>query len=53
MSSLITISRGSGTLTFPADFILIGAMNRCPCGYVYGSGRLRTGLSLFKRFQAV
>ncbi len=32
---LVTISRASGTLTFPANFILIGAMNPCPCGY-YG-----------------
>ncbi len=30
---LVTISHASGTLTFPADFILIGAMNPCPCGY--------------------
>jgi len=31
----IVISRSTGTLTFPANFILIGAMNPCPCGY-YG-----------------
>jgi magnesium chelatase family protein len=30
---LITISRASGSITFPANFILIGAMNPCPCGY--------------------
>jgi magnesium chelatase family protein len=29
----VTISRASGTLTFPANFILIGAMNPCPCGW--------------------
>jgi magnesium chelatase family protein len=29
----IMISRTSGTLTFPANFILIAAMNPCPCGY--------------------
>jgi magnesium chelatase family protein len=29
---LITVSRVSGSLTFPAKFILIGAMNPCPCG---------------------
>ena len=31
----VTISRAQGTLTFPASFMLIGAMNPCPCGY-YG-----------------
>ena len=31
----LTIARSSGSLTFPANFILIGAMNPCPCGY-YG-----------------
>ena len=31
----VTISRAQGSLTFPANFMLIGAMNPCPCGY-YG-----------------
>jgi magnesium chelatase family protein len=30
---VVTISRASGTLTFPANFQLIAAMNPCPCGY--------------------
>ncbi|MEQ8676621.1 MAG: YifB family Mg chelatase-like AAA ATPase [Aggregatilineales bacterium] len=30
---LVTISRAKGSLTFPANFLLIGAMNPCPCGY--------------------
>jgi magnesium chelatase family protein len=29
----IAISRASGTMHFPADFILLAAMNPCPCGY--------------------
>ncbi len=29
----VTISRAQGTLTFPANFVLIAAMNPCPCGY--------------------
>ena len=32
---VVTISRAQGTLTFPANFVLIAAMNPCPCGY-YG-----------------
>src|SRR5512136_1749393 len=29
----VTISRASGTLTFPANFQLVAAMNPCPCGW--------------------
>ena len=32
----VTISRASGTLTYPCNFMLIASMNPCPCGY-YGS----------------
>ncbi|MCK5416259.1 YifB family Mg chelatase-like AAA ATPase [Candidatus Parcubacteria bacterium] len=32
---VIYISRAAGTLKFPAKFILISAMNPCPCGF-YG-----------------
>ncbi|MCP4539128.1 MAG: YifB family Mg chelatase-like AAA ATPase [Chloroflexi bacterium] len=32
---IVSISRATGTLTFPARFMFISAMNPCPCGY-YG-----------------
>ena len=38
----VTISRSAGTVTYPANIMLIAAMNPCPCGY-YGhpSGKCR------------
>lgn len=31
---LVTVSRASGTFTFPARFMLIAAQNPCPCGFL-------------------
>jgi len=30
---IVTISRASGAITYPANFILVAAMNPCPCGF--------------------
>ncbi len=30
---VVTISRAQGSLTFPANFMLVGAQNPCPCGF--------------------
>lgn len=30
----VTISRTASTVTYPSQFLLIGAMNPCPCGYL-------------------
>ncbi|MBE6719294.1 MAG: ATP-binding protein [Ruminococcaceae bacterium] len=30
---VVTITRVSGTITYPSDIMLIAAMNPCPCGY--------------------
>jgi magnesium chelatase family protein len=29
----VTVSRASGTMTFPSAFMLVAAMNPCPCGH--------------------
>ena len=30
---VVTISRAQGTITFPSNFMMVAAMNPCPCGY--------------------
>jgi len=30
---IVTISRAQGSLTFPSNFMLVAALNPCPCGY--------------------
>lgn len=36
---IITISRAQGSITFPADFMLIASQNPCPCGYLTDNDR--------------
>ncbi len=31
---VVTLSRASGTIAYPARFMLVAAMNPCPCGYL-------------------
>jgi magnesium chelatase family protein len=33
--NIVTISRAKGTVSYPANFLLVAAANPCPCGY-YG-----------------
>ena len=37
---VVRIARAARTATFPAAFMLVGAMNPCPCGYAGASGRV-------------
>ena len=47
----IRIVRLGGDYTFPADFMLVAAMNPCPCGYYPDLGKCTCSLSKIKRYQ--
>lgn len=51
-SGHIVISRANNSVTFPAKFQLVAAMNPCPCGY-YGDakGRCHCSREQVKRYQ--
>ena len=34
----ITISRAAGAMTFPAEIMLVAALNPCPCGFYTDPG---------------
>lgn len=36
---VVTVSRASGSFTFPAKFTLVAAQNPCPCGYMGDSAK--------------
>jgi magnesium chelatase family protein len=49
---MVTISRARGALSFPANFMLVAAMNPCPCGYFGDSERpCNCSLSSVTRYQ--
>jgi magnesium chelatase family protein len=49
----VTISRARGTVTFPANFMLVAAHNPCPCGYYGDTARACTCTpNMITRYQA-
>ena len=49
---IVTISRATGSLTFPANFVLVAAMNPCPCGYFQDPQKECTcSMSAVQRYQ--
>jgi magnesium chelatase family protein len=49
---IVSISRSAGSLTFPASFTLIAAMNPCPCGYWGDSEKECTcSMTMVSRYQ--
>ncbi len=38
-SGMVTVTRAAATVDFPARFMLVAAMNPCPCGYYGDPGR--------------
>lgn len=52
-SGHITISRAARQADFPARFMLVAAMNPCPCGYLgHPSGKCRCTLDQITRYRA-
>lgn len=48
----IQVARAGGTVAFPADFMLVGAMNPCPCGYYPDTNKCRCSEPQIKRYLA-
>lgn len=46
----IQIARNSGVFTYPADLMLVGAMNPCPCGYFPDRNRCRCTPSEIRQY---
>jgi len=47
---VVTISRVTGSLSFPAAFMLVAAMNPCPCGY-HPAPRCTCAEGMVQRYQ--
>ena len=47
---IVSITRAKGSATFPSDFILVAALNPCPCGY-HGTTKCTCTASQLQRYQ--
>ncbi len=48
----VHLSRTGGNISYPAKFMLVGAMNPCPCGYLPDRNRCRCTESQIKKYQS-
>jgi magnesium chelatase family protein len=49
---VVSISRSAGSLSYPANFILVGSMNPCPCGFYTDPEKECTcSISMVKKYQ--
>jgi magnesium chelatase family protein len=48
---VIRVNRAGGTVTFPADFLLVAAMNPCPCGEGVFDGACKCSVVLRARYR--
>ena len=48
----VTVARAKGTVTFPAQFMLITAMNPCPCGKKYKNQQCRCTPNQIERYMS-
>lgn len=48
----IQIARTGGNYEYPAEFMLVGAMNPCPCGYYPDLARCRCTQPAIRRYQS-
>src|SRR5699024_9410302 len=46
----VRIARSSGTYCYPADFMMVAAMNPCPCGYYPDRNRCRCAPQQIRRY---
>lgn len=47
---VVTIARSEGSTTYPSDFMLVAAMNPCPCGYYPDRNKCRCSPNEINRY---